>query len=130
MEIFCKEIDSIIKEKIDYLEWRLSLLSKEKVQLEKRIQNLKGENQMSLRKVKYATNASGEVFTESGLFHQWGVESSCGPDENGVMDSVAIVELPDGTIKLVLAHLIKFDVEKGNEAQAYIRSISFEDKCY
>jgi hypothetical protein len=68
---------------------------------------------MRLRKVKYTTtNASGEVFTESGVFHQWGVESSCGPDENGVMDSVAIVELQDGTIKLVLAHLIKFDVEK------------------
>ena len=69
---------------------------------------------MSLRKVKYATNgemASEKVFTESGLFHQWGVESSCGPDENGVMDSVAIVELPDGTIKLILAHLIKFEGE-------------------
>lgn len=64
-----------------------------------------GENGMMVQ-VPGSNNWSKEYLQE-GKFHQWGTETEEG--ETGfVARSVAIVELPDGTIQNVLPNNVKF----------------------
>lgn len=53
------------------------------------------------------TSCMSKDFLQEGKFHQWGTEIE--EDNNGfVSRSIAIVELPDGTIESVLPNHVKF----------------------
>lgn len=58
-------------------------------------------------KVQQGTDCFEKDFPNAGLFHQWAnnYESS---DEGFGNYTVALVELPDGTIEQVLPHNLKF----------------------
>ena len=46
-------------------------------------------------------------FLNDGIFHSWGFESQ----DNGeqvIMDSIAIIELPDGSVEMIRPDRIKF----------------------
>lgn len=66
----------------------------------------KGER-VANAKQKPGTNQWEDDFTHPGLFHGWGYESES-RDVVDVVDSYAIIELPDGTIDMVLPRAIKF----------------------
>lgn len=44
-----------------------------------------------------------------GVFHQWGCESDDRVEYGTANDTVAIVEMPDGTVKTPYAYNIRFD---------------------
>lgn len=56
---------------------------------------------------KPGTNCFSEQ-TNEGLFHQWGFESQEDSAGNFVMDTIAIVELSDGSVEHVVPNKMKF----------------------
>lgn len=61
----------------------------------------------SSRKVKFKENAQDKEFTIDGIFHKWG--SDYEEYESGPANySVAIIELKDGTMKMVYPTHMKF----------------------
>lgn len=61
----------------------------------------------ALKRQKEGTNCWESDFNHAGLFHQWA--ASYEEFENGAGNfTVAIVELPDGTIEQVLPSNVKF----------------------
>lgn len=64
-----------------------------------------------MRKVSFVVNVYNasvceyETETRKGFFHQWGIEPS---EELGSSESVAIVEMSDGSIQMPLATLVTF----------------------
>lgn len=59
------------------------------------------------RVLKNGTNCWQTDYPNTGLFHQWG--SICEESDNGIATStVALIELPDGTIEEVFPSRLKF----------------------